>query len=516
MKQKIIALFVFALLFCAVSVAQVPNPVVWLRADSAETDTPVWRDISGNGHDAVLPADSLVVTFSRMNFNKSVELSETEFFSIPLSGTESRMSDVIIVYETYDTLADNGLWQLALDSVRRVGQTTQRILNDNGQIRFDSLNRLHPVVNYLSQSWREEAGDVRLLSAGKADSLRLNGRISELIFFNTNISDTSVIRWMSCLAIRYGVTLSETDYFDSHGNRIWSREDAPSFSASISGVGRDDQTGLYQRQTFFADKHIIYGIGCPAPNNEDNPSLLGEGDFILMGMDSNGLFQFSEIYLDDLLPCEVFGQSFVQTSGHVDTCSTFLLLDPSSETDTVPPVLLIDRSGEGNYNRQSTEVVGATSVDSVGRFLYDSIRWDTDGNGRDRFCFTAHLPENFLNDGELTLFEEQSSDQQTLSQGNIQNRDIGGKKLSKNTENSHARYSVTPNPNHGKFLVEIEFPEIQNVTVSIFAADGKKLQMMSGEGQSSYRFEGDIQHAGHYLVEIATLNERKTLKMVVN
>ena len=48
MKQKIIALFAFALLSCAVSMAQVSQPIVWLRADSVGTDTPVWRDISGN------------------------------------------------------------------------------------------------------------------------------------------------------------------------------------------------------------------------------------------------------------------------------------------------------------------------------------------------------------------------------------------------------------------------------------------------------------------------------------
>ena len=515
MKQKIIAFFAFAL-FCAVAVAQVSNPIVWLRADSTETATPVWRDISGNGYDAVFVSDSVPVTFSRMNFNKSVELPGNGFFRIPLDGITNRMSDVIIVYETSDTSVENGLWQLALDSDRRVGQTTQRILNDNGQIRYDSLNRLRPVINYLSQSWSEETGIARILSAGAVDTLYLHGRFSELLFFDRNISDTSVIQWMSCLAIRYGVTLSGTDYFDSHGTRIWSRDDAPAFSSSISGIGRDDLTGLYQKQSFFADGNIIYGIGNLAQNNEDNLSEIEDGDFILMGMDSDGLSQFSEIYLNDQNSCEVFGQSMVQTSGNVSSYSTFLFLEPLSAEDTVPPVLLIDRSGEGNYTMNETAVVRAASIDSIGRFLYEGVHWDTDGNGRDMFCFAARLPENLLQGTESVQYGEQDEVSQSQLQSGNHNLDRGGKRLSQGAGTESFRYSVTPNPNHGKFIVELELAEIQDITVAIYTSDGKKLQVMKGDGQSSYRFEGTIGHAGHYLVEIVTPTEHRTLKMIVN
>ena len=132
--------------------AQIPHPTAWLRADSAVLNAPSWVDVSGNGLNATPSSGTLPAAFSRMNFNKCFEVGETETFTLPLGINDSRQSDVIVVYETYDTVNENALWQVQLDTAKRIGQTTQRILNDNGQITYDTANRLKPVVNYLAQS----------------------------------------------------------------------------------------------------------------------------------------------------------------------------------------------------------------------------------------------------------------------------------------------------------------------------------------------------------------------------
>jgi len=48
-----------------------------------------------------------------------------------------------------------------------------------------------------------------------ADSLPLYGRVAEAMYFDHRISDTAVIQWISYLALKYGVTLVQTDYLDS-------------------------------------------------------------------------------------------------------------------------------------------------------------------------------------------------------------------------------------------------------------------------------------------------------------
>ena len=77
-------------------------------------------------------------------------------------------------------------------------------------------------------------------------------------------------------------------------------------------------------------------------------------------------------------------------------------------------------------------------------------------------------------------------------------------------------YRLYPNPNSGKFVVEVSYPVEQDVTVTVYAADGKKVLDMNGKGQRQYRLEGWAETSGHYLIDIVSELERKTLKMVVN
>ena len=77
-------------------------------------------------------------------------------------------------------------------------------------------------------------------------------------------------------------------------------------------------------------------------------------------------------------------------------------------------------------------------------------------------------------------------------------------------------YKLHPNPNHGNFTVEIAYPEAQDVIVTVYDSDGRLMLTMRGRGERSYRFEGTVPTVGHYLIDISSQFEQKTLKMVVN
>jgi hypothetical protein len=467
-----------------------------------------------------------------MNFNKCFELSNGERFSLPVGTNDFRQADVIVVYETYDSTAENALWQLQIDSAKRVGQTTRRILNDNGQIIYDSTNRMKPVVNYLAQSWRGNGNaDAMNLTLGMADSLPLNGRIAEALYFDHRINDTAVVQWISYLAVKYGITLAQTDYLDSRKNVIWDYTAYPDYCGSIAGVGRDDSTGLYQRQTYFSDGQIIMGIGCLTNTNEENLAFIADGDFVMMGMQMpddgdvrDGAYTVSNIYAPSGETYEAIGLSMVQATGDVSLYNTFLRLDTSAVQDTVWPVLLIDRSGSGDYPAWAAEYVYASGIDSAGYYVYNNVYWDTDLNGRDAFCFAVRMPEE-----EPTPRMAIADTFPLLLEGVAEGRGSDAKVTAKPYQNEGKRslqqaaggqpsstYRLLPNPNHGNFTVEIEYPAEQDVTVTVYASDGKKVMVMSGKGQSRYRLEGRMETSGHYLIDIVSDIERKTLKMVVN
>ena len=529
----IIGLFV---MFATTAQSQIQHPTAWLRADSATLGAPSWKDVSGNGLDATPSADSMPAAFSRMNFNKCFEVGGTETFTLPLGINDSRQSDVIVVYETYDTTYENALWQVQLDTAKRIGQTTRRILNDNGQITYDTANRLNPVINYLAQSWRTPEVCAPTLTLCAADSLPLYGRIAEALYFDRRIGDTAVIQWISYLAVKYGVTLAQTDYLDSRRNVIWDYTNHPDYSASIAGVGRDDSTGLCQKQTYFADNRMIIAMvkannysSLQTGNNEDNPASIADGDFIIFGMDGV-LPAVSEIYTQDGVTYEVVGRSMAQVTGNAHTYGTFILLDTTAvETQNfasqqTPPVLLIDRSGTGDFPTGETEQVQASGMDSLGHYIYNDIHWDTDRNGRDFFCFAVTMPDTTDTPKALAVNTGGNNGIKQDIMANDGRRDAkfcvstdpGNATTLKNVSPESPQYRLLPNPNHGNFTVEIAYPEAQDVVVTVYDSDGRLLLTMDGKGQSSYRFAGRVQTAGHYLIDIASGTGRKTLKMVVN
>ena len=513
MKRKNCLIISFIIGIAVVAQAQVQHPAAWLRADSAVLGASSWVDVSGNGYNATPSSGTMPSAFSRMNFNKCFEVGGVETFTLPLGINDSRQSDVIVVYETYDTANENALWQVQLDTAKRIGQTTQRILNDNGQITYDTANRLKPVINYLAQSWRTPEVCAPTLSLCTADSLPLYGRIAEAMYFDHRISDTAVIQWISYLAVKYGVTLAQTDYLDSRRNVIWDYTDYPDYSTSIAGLGRDDSVGLNQKQTYYADGQIVFGINQLAQTNEENASAIADGDFIIFGMDGI-LPAVSEIYTQSGETYEVIGRSMVQVTGGAYTYGTFVLLDTAAVQDSIAPVLLIDRSGTGEFPAGETEQVQSTGLDSLGHYIYNNVHWDTDQGGRDFFCLAVTMPDTkSMRNGQLEMGNEKIAKDSYDSESSF----ITHSKLQiENSTLPIAHYKLSPNPNHGNFTVEIAYPEAQDVTVTVYDSDGRLLFAMNGKGQQAYRFENSVPTAGHYLIDITSDSEHKTLKMVVN
>ena len=525
--MKIFPLTTFLLLAALLCTAQIQHPTAWLRADSAVLNAPSWVDVSGNGLNATPSSGTLPAAFSRMNFNKCFEVCGTETFTLPLGINDSRQSDMIVVYETYDTANENALWQVQLDTAKRIGQTTQRILNDNGQITYDTANRLKPVINYLAQSWRTPEVCAPALTLCTADSLPLHGRIAEALYFDRRISDTAVIQWISYMAVKYGVTLAQTDYLDSRRNVIWDYTNYPDYCASIAGLGRDDSVGLYQKQTYYADGQVVLGVNQLAQTNEENASAIADGDFIVFGMDGI-LPAVSEIYTQSGETYEVIGRSMVQVTGNAHIYSTFILLDTAAVQDGVAPVLLIDRSGTGDFPAGETEQVQPAGLDSLGHYIYGNVHWDTDRSGRDFFCFAVAMPDTMgtpkalavdgYNNGPTQDDMAQNDRRDAKFCVSTTGNDATSLKSSVNGNSSFLipHYKLHPNPNHGNFTVEVAYPEVQDVTVTVYDSDGRILLTMDGKSRYAYRFKNSVPTAGHYLIDIASPSERKTLKMVVN
>lgn len=494
-KMKSIGLFFSLVLTSIVGSGQIiSNPTIWLRADSACLGAAFWHDVSGNNVNVVPSLGTLPDTFSLMNFNKCFHIDGNgACYLVPLE-IRSRNIDAIMVYKTDDSTAENGLWYFPTDSAS-VGLTTHRILSDHGIISYDTVNRHNATTNYVAQSWDTSLLDSLSLHIGRVDTIPFQGQLSEFVFFNQHIGDSALTQWLSYLAIKYGITLHKRNYLDSKKRCIWNSDTFSNYSYSIAGIGRDDGMGLFQKQTLYADGAIIFGMGTLASDNESNPSYLEDGTFAVVGMDCCALDNPTQLYISNGDVHSVIGRSMIQITGEdLSNIPTFLNISKNIVPDSLAPILIIDRSGSGEYPLSDVEYVYPDIQNLCNSFVFSNLHWDIDGNGRDAFCFSVS-PSEDLRDNATPRAANADGEEQ-----NIQGR---------------CRYSLTPNPNDGHYRLEIELNEISDVTVTISTTDGKNIRTLLRKGDNHYVINGYEATPGAYFVEIISKVEHQTLKMII-
>jgi hypothetical protein len=123
------------------------------------------------------------------------------------------------------------------------------------------------------------------------NTLGFNGTIQEIILMRGSdlMNATDIHKIHSYLAVKYGITLS-TNYVDSENAVVWNRSRFTNYNAHVFGLGRDDASGLYQKQTKGANDTteltMFIGSGRTTLNSQNNGTL-DERKFVMLG--SNAL-----------------------------------------------------------------------------------------------------------------------------------------------------------------------------------------------------------------------------------
>ncbi|POY38062.1 hypothetical protein C3L50_12365 [Flavobacterium alvei] len=130
----------------------------------------------------------------------------------------------------------------------------------------------------------------------------LNGRLSEVVVYTSPNSALNQQKIQSYLGIKYGITLHATtsdnqsgvsdvtrlndvNYIDSAGNIIWDTNTNTGHNYDITGIGRDDDSQLYQKQskTVNTIDDITIGLSDIATTNNLNSNTCGNKHFLVWG-----------------------------------------------------------------------------------------------------------------------------------------------------------------------------------------------------------------------------------------
>ena len=148
-----------------------------------------------------------------------------------------------------------------------------------------------------------ERGPFTIGSQSKSGALSSNqyrlfdGKIGEIIVYSEDLSSTHIQQIESYLAIKYGITLGSTsstyDYLNSSGSTIWSGDAI--YQNDIAGIGRDDHSGLYQKQSKSnnSDDILTIGLGSIETTNSSNAnSFSTDISYLMWGNNNEGNFSY--------------------------------------------------------------------------------------------------------------------------------------------------------------------------------------------------------------------------------
>ncbi|MEL6537644.1 MAG: hypothetical protein AAFQ98_19645, partial [Bacteroidota bacterium] len=249
------------------SPAGVPNGLqLWLKADAGVTETSnnvsAWADQSGNANDATTPATDPVLNATGINFNPSIDFSNTgtRAEGSLTTGTDSLTVFVVAVDESGAASGnvlfelDDAITPLAFtDGSYATGAFSSDIQKDTAQLL--SFTQDETTANIFQNGSAFESG--LAVSTSKSASYSyavgenvgggngLTGTVAEVIVYDEVLSSTNREAVQSYLAIKYALPVQH-DLLASDGSTIFSAAANVGYLNGLMGLGADSRSLLDQ------------------------------------------------------------------------------------------------------------------------------------------------------------------------------------------------------------------------------------------------------------------------------
>ena len=125
-------------------------------------------------------------------------------------------------------------------------------------------------------------------TTGITGTNHFNGSIQEIILMKSAAGNfmtaDEIAKIHSYLAIKYGIPLKSARYVNSSNAAVWDSTRNAGYGNNVFGLGRDDASGLYQRQAHSAeDPAFVAYISDLKPLNSDNAGTLKDMQYLMFG-----------------------------------------------------------------------------------------------------------------------------------------------------------------------------------------------------------------------------------------
>jgi hypothetical protein len=414
---------------------------LWLRADDNVSTNETWIDYSGNDNDANQANATLqpVLTMGVTNYNPGYMFNGTsqnmsmDVLKFPTgnsartligvgtpdnvtgtrymfgwgTATGSQYNSLVNVGNvlTYSGYTDN-VSGAAGSAAIGVSQEVTGLYagGTNGLASLYNKNRL---LTSVAKTWTTGTAGGAYLGAVSGSAQYWSGSLNEIIVYNRAIANYERHRISSYLALKYGYTLDQTapvdyvatDWDGSAGTIYWNATVNAAYNKNIAGIGRDDKTGLYQKQsrsvnTASFGNMVAMGLNTIEATNKDNTGTIDDDmSFLVWGDNGATGLQVTE-YPTELNPggcsriTRLQREWKVQKTGTVSSVQLQLNLASQVPSSTAAGDIKLLIDTDGDFGNGGTTIIDVSGYDAVTQVVtFDNVSF----NNGDYFTLVTDL-----------------------------------------------------------------------------------------------------------------------------
>ena len=336
------------------------------------------------------------------NFNPSIVFDTAQDSLILPLGTETkRRQTLFMVYKVKDSLKEQFLWTIN-DPQKTLSVATNKRLVDLKKYSYQSYQeKIKPHkanIHFFQQNITDSVAKLSSLTIGKKSKFEklppedFKGNMSEILVYNRVLSGKETQKVASYLGIKYGISLSQFEsknYLNSQGETIWDIEDHKNFDSSITGVGRDDASGLLQLKS---SNMIDEGLLTMELKSKSN--TIPNNYFVFWSDNGKNLLVKKQEQGEPIGVTRQWQLDFINPTD----LSLDWTFNPAFIKGTLPKDtyywLLVDYSGKGTYDEKDSEYIRLGSTSNTEKLVLNDFNWDKQKTGKTRFTLKI-APEMF-------------------------------------------------------------------------------------------------------------------------
>lgn len=418
----------------------------WYASEENKAGTTYWVNPSAQDDQRQLSERPNPSIRPLLNFNPALAFSGAAA-SLELELPKAGLSKLHIftVYRSADTLYEKSIWRLEQDRSTQRLLTTHRMadLADFQYLNFAQQPKgraeLSAYFRHGAKTKDTAAGQPLIRIGTPPIDYHLpvrsfRGIIPEIVIYQRFLNPKERQRVASYLALKYGITLraqQPTSYLNAAGQTIWDGPGNADYHHGVSGIGRDDASGLWQEKSTSSEAPGLLTIGY------ENAAIVPDNHFLIWGDDQAPLTWRPE---EPGHPTRLARNWLMTRFGATPPGPTQLVFDTKALFSKLPEGhhywLLIDRSGTADYAIADVDYYPISGRSADAHAVFHSIQWDTDGSGKDVFTL-ASGPEM------LVHFQIDAPKCHPATDGGLQIEIQGGQ---------------------APFLIELQYPDGNNIS----------------------------------------------------